>query len=257
MRASGIDIMGTSPTVMASPRQMGKSVLSAVFDEWVQEKDRPKEYLKFSVPPLAVVLSLLEEKRDLTAILETLITSSRSGATTVVDDVHLNTAKEIYSYFTKKHTLRRIKNDFISDWMQKVDHLAETPLEVEKDDLKILVTLPRAYEYNKEVDNLTKNFKSVPNNSTIRDFESELEFVKKVSISQSNHGNGTDYFWKTPAGHLMRIRLLNNDLGKPAWDCLAQQKRIKIKTIACAVSRVKGYDFYVLQPDRRMEVNIA
>lgn len=252
--------MATSPAVITSARQMGKSVLSAVFDEWVQEKDRPKEYLEFNTSPLALVIAMQEAGKTTDEIFVTLKgvgTNSRISTDNVVTKEHEEKSKEIYSYFSKKHTLRRIKGDFISEWMNKVDELCENPNRVDKTYTGVLVTLPRIYQYNRDVEAVMKNYKTVSKNQRVEDFESELTFVKALDVHTRYNGTQTEYYWSTPSGHLVRFCLDHAGLGKPAWDLLAKQKTIKLSTINCATSRIKGYDFYVLHPNKKMEVNIA
>lgn len=262
--------MGTSPSVMRA-HQSGKSILNQInarqgkaqpvsvwFDEIESVIDSTKKdpvYLDFNTPALAIVLCLLEEGKSPSECLEAIL--STNDYSHLVNALHVDQANTIYSYFSKKHTLRRVKGDFVSDWMNSVDQLCENLYKINKEHVRILVTLPRIFEYNKNIEAVMKPRKSVAKDLRVDDFESELKFVNSVVVHAQHQGTRTDYFWETPNKYLVRICIDHTDLGKPAWDFLARQGKIKLSTINCATARIKGYDFYVLHPNKKMEVNIA
>lgn len=266
--------MGTSPLVMTA-RGTGKSIIAQiqarsgsqvwldefddVFSDSKKKEDKPV-VLEFNQNPLALTLKFLREGKMLFDVISILATTPASDKSLRVSDEDLATAETIYNYFSKKHMLRRIKGDFISEWMLRVDDLCENRKTVNKDNLKVLVSLPRIYKQNLETEELIKEFKSVPIVNTkatyIDKFASELEFVKRFEFRESNSRKYVDYFWKTPNDYLVKIREEEGSVGISAWDCLARSKRIKIATKSANVARFKGYDFRVLTPSKILSVDI-
>jgi hypothetical protein len=162
------------------------------------------------------------------------------------DDVQL--AQDIYDYFSKKHTMRRLKGEYVSPFMLKVDDLCERKYRVSRDLLPALSTLPRIYKQNKQLESIIKNRRSVNKGTVKSNSTVEISFVDKVDMKFPSGRKGTDYYWSTPSNYLVRIRLVDADAGKCAWEYLSTLGKLKIKSSFFTASRVKGYEFYAIQP---------
>ena len=226
--------------------------------------DKPKEHLNFNVPPLALVIAMIERNKSLSDIIETL---HGAGSTDVdmpervVTAEHLIQADQIYRYFASKFTMRRLKNEYISSWMEKVDAFCNERNRIDKESLTVLVTLPKFYKENRELEPLMRDYSGVSvktgKDVLIENFAETLTFIKKIE-RRAKRVFYNDYYWKTQNNKLVRIRLENNTAGVGAWDCLGKLGKIKITSDYCYVQRIQGYDFYVLQPHSvNMEINIA
>lgn len=254
--------MGTSPSVITNRRQ-GKSYtatqsMNVFFDELEQKNNKPKEYLNYSTDALAVVIALIEQGKglvEITELLETKRNRSLEYYIGIASPAHQTQADKIYKYFAKKHTVRRLKNEMISDWMLAVDEIAENPERINKDSIKILVTLPKFYKENRDLELLMRDYKSVPSKVAMPlvDFDMSIKFVKTIERSALS-GKYKDYYWSTPTGHLLRIRQEPSNVGISAWDYISQQGTIKIKGKYCKAVRLQGYDFNILQPIPTMEI---
>lgn len=233
--------------------QYNKSFIDVFFKEdEPAQSEKPAVYLNFNIPPLAFVLEQLDSGVSLYEIGENLKSYSKTGSYRVILKKHVERADHIYEYFTKKHTLRRLKNEFISPYMLAIDELADNKYHVREDHIPILVTLPRTYEQNTQLEGLFKNHASYAE-TTVQPFEEPVEYIKTVKIvnksSAENH-----YFWKTKSNNLLRIRCKVNDVSNSAWRHLTKQRNVKFNTVWCYPQRVTGYEFVLLEPGSDLEV---
>ena len=259
--------MGTSPAVMTA-RQHGKSIFgnnpTAVWvDEWdvkgfrTDGPEKPKVYLDFITPPLALVIAMQEAGKQLTDIVP-IISNKIKIDTVPITAEHQQQADEIYNYFSRKHTMRRLKGEHISEWMLAVDDLCENRKRINKESVQILVTLPKFYKENRAVEPLMRDYKSVPADKiqVVENFNEELEFVKKIQRRSANSKHD-DYYWKTKNNYLVRVRLDTSAAGSSAWECLSKIGKVRLTATHCHPMRIEGYEFYVLQPNSKMEINIV
>jgi hypothetical protein len=56
---------------------------------------------------------------------------------------HQAQAAKIYNYFANKHTMRRLKDEHISEFMLAVDDLCDNRKRIDLEHVKVLVTLPQ------------------------------------------------------------------------------------------------------------------
>ena len=236
-------------------------------DEWDEvvakpTLEKPKEYLEFNTPPLALVIAMQEAGKDLTDIFTTLLgVGQRPHIKTknVVNLEHQKHAAEIYNYFAKKHTMRRIKGEWISKYMLAVDDLCENRRKINKENVKVLITLPRIYNQNRALERVMKGRKSAKkiDISSSAAWRGEIEFVEKVHV-KAGRTNEYQYFFSTPNNYLMRIVVKKGEYGSNAWDFVAAQGKVYIETQAVYTYAVKGYDFNVLQPlPESLEIKIV
>lgn len=211
-----------------------------------------KNYLEFNTPPLALVLAMQEAGKQTYEIFDTLNGLGKRPhikADSVVSLENQTKAAEIYDYFAKRHTLRRLKGEYISNFMLAVDDLCENRKKIDDQHIKVLVKLPQFYEQNRQLESVMRGHKSVKKlqNLSFDSWSGEVEFVKQVHI-KSSRVNEYQYYFKTNKNYLMRIVLKSNDYGVSAWNALANQGKIHIETDIVYTFHIKGYDFNVLQP---------
>lgn len=247
-------------------RQQGKSIFGKkVTAVWVDEAEElfetPKEYLEFNTPPLALVLAMQEAGKagyDIYSTIEGVGKHTRIDAGNVVTVEHQQRAAEIYDYFAKKHTMRRIKGEYVSKFMLAVDDLCDTRKKIDKESVKVLVSLPRIYEQNRALERVMKGRKSAKKMDLLpfAAFRGEVEFVERVHVKMGRT-NEYQYYFSTPKNYLMRIVVKKGEYGSNAWDTLVKFPKLHIDTEAVYTFPVRGYDFNVLQPSPdHMEIKV-
>lgn len=243
--------------VAMTARQQGKSIFGKkVTSVWVDEAEEvfetPKEYLEFNTPPLALVVAMQEAGKagyDIYSTLEGVGKHTRIDAGNVVTVEHQQRAAEIYDYFAKKHTMRRIKGEYVSKFMLAVDDLCDTRKKIDKENVKVLVSLPRIYEQNRSLERVMKGRKSAIKMELLpfAAWHGEVEFVERVHVKYGRT-NEYQYYFSTPNNYLMRIVVKKGEYGSNAWDALVKFQKLHINTEAVYTFPVRGYDFNVLQP---------
>ena len=235
---------------------------SALFD--ITEKSEilgeyPIEYLEFNTPPLALVIAMQEAGKQSHEIYEALISAGKHSRIDIVPAIgveHQKRAAEIYDYFAKKHTMRRIKDEYISKYMLAVDELCDNRKKIDQESVKVLVSLPRIYDQNRAVERVIKGRKSAKKMDLLPHaaWRGEIEFVERVHI-KTGRTNEYQYYFSTPKNYLMRVVVKKGDYGVVAWDTLAKLGKLYISTEAVYTFPVRGYDFNVLQPSpEHMEI---
>jgi hypothetical protein len=240
----------------------GNTVNAVVIDEWTEwnptraAKPAPPKYLDFNTPPLALVLAMLDAGKDVVQIYSTLSSLGESPhikVETAVEARHQAQAAEIYNYFAKKHTMRRIKDEFISEYMLALDDLIDNKKRINEESVKILVSLPRIYEQNRALERAMKGRNSAKKIDTLSfsAWRGEVEFVERVLIKSKSHSKSHSeyqYYFSTPKNYLMRIVVKKGQYGSNAWDLLAEHGKLHISADVTYTYNLKGYDFNVLQP---------
>lgn len=242
--------------IFTTVRQQGKSSLVAAYNDWVQESERPKEYLEFNTDPLALVCAMLRAGKEYYAIASTLQgVGTRTVLTdTVITDEDKEYAQRIRKHFRNKILMRRLKNMNISKFMQAVDEILETPLRIEKDSVSPLMKLPDFYEEDKVTEALFAEHTSVPARN-VKGLDTTLEYAGTVKRRTSRTKVDMQY-WRAPSNHLVRVIFPLHDMGRSAWECFAKHGKIKINTISGGVSKVTGYDYFVYQLGADYEVEL-
>jgi hypothetical protein len=249
-------------------RQNGKSMLTgnSIQHIWLDEADdffgkheksKTPSYIQFNYDPLVMVCYLTRTGRDLHDVISCLVNSPENledklGVSASDEDREF--AESIYNYFGKKHTLRRIKGEHISEWMLKVEDLCANRTKIDREHLKVLVTLPRIYKQNRNIESVMKEVETAPLKKYIEDFSSELEFIKMLEIKESNSNNYVDFFWKTPNKYLVRVRLEKDNPGVSSWNFMSKHKKILIKSKSANTVGVKGYNFNMITLNKILEV---
>lgn len=220
--------------------------------EWTpkQVEPAPKEYLDFNTPPLALVLAMQDAGKDSSEIYTTLMGVGKRNINVdnVVTIQHQKIAAEIYDYFAKKHTMRRLKSEWISEYMLALDDLCENRKRIDKESVKILVTLPRIYNQNRELETVMKGRNSAEKLQSLAfaRWSGNVEFVKRVHIKAGNT-NEYHYYYSTPKNYLMRVVIKKGAYGQSAWDTLSALGKLYIDADVVYTYPIRGYNFNVLQ----------
>lgn len=236
----------------------GNTVNTVAMTEWTEwnptrpDESAPIKYLNFNTPPLALVLAMLDTGRDVVQIYSTLWWLGKSPnikADSAVEARHQAQAAEIYNYFAKKHTMRRIKGEFISEYMLALDDLIDNKKRINEESVKILVSLPRIYEQNCALERVMKgrnSAKKVDERDKLGAWECEVEFVERVHY-KTKQINEYHYYFSTPKNYLMRVVVKANSYGQTAWTALSALGKLHIDAEVVYTYSVRGYDFNVLQ----------
>ncbi len=233
--------------------------VASIFDDNIwdisdnNKAKKPKVYLDFNTPPLALVVAMQEAGKDTSQIFDTLVGVGKAPRPVLLEDAvsaeHQARAATIYDYFAKKHTMRRLKDEHISEFMLAVDDLCENRKRIDLEHVKVLVTLPRFYEQNRMLESIMHRHKSVKKIDTVSfaAWHGEVEFVERVHVKNSRL-NEYHYYFSTPKNHLMRITVQKGDYGVSAWDTLVKLGKLHIDTEVMYTKPIRGYDFNVLEP---------
>ena len=213
------------------------------------------QYVDFNTVPLALVLAMQDAGKISGEIYNDLLTSASDIKNTVSVEHHKQAAK-IYDYFGKKHLFRRIKGEYISEYMLAVDQLCENRQHINVKHLPILVTLPRIYNQNLTLERIMKNRKSAQKNEYYIQWHEEVEFVEKIHIKRGAM-NEIHYYFSTPDNYLMRVVVKKDEYGEAAWNTLASAGKLFINSESASACKIKGYEFFVLQPAMPAEIKIV
>lgn len=228
-----------------------KALFGDIFDDAVTKKD-PKR-IEFDYDPLAFVCAMVRSNFQPFEIISFL--QYPGNELTPQDNIEQqdkDRADIIRSYFSKKHMLRRIKGEFVSKWMHKVDCLCEKPTTIDKDLLTVVVTLPRIFEHNLFTDELAKEYTTVPDKA--KPFVLEpVEFVTK-KLRQTRNGSNFEYYWRNSNKQLLRQRVSAGDPSNQAWDFIAKQGRVRMSCLHPAVAKLEGYNFQLFNLSADTEI---
>ena len=259
--------MKTNITATMLGRRQGKSMLGkSLTSVWANEAqelfDKPVEYLDID-NPLAIACAMLRKGKQGYETYEIFVGNLFGSSDDLqrgkkeVEQQDVDTADKILNYFDKKHTMRRLKGEFVSKFMLAVDEISEDRTRIKKDNLKILVSLPRIYEQNLALERVMKDRKSAKKMDLIpfAAWHGEVEFIERVLVRASGNTE-YHYHFSTPNNYVMRI-VVKNGYAVPAWDTFAAMKKLYISTQSMYTYPIRGYDFNVLQPNpEHMEIKI-
>lgn len=239
-----------------------------LLDTYVQAKTpvlKEKEY-EFSFDVLAYACQQYEQGCAPFTIIQEfsdLSTENDTPATPVrveIEQQYRDLANTIRDYFSKKHMMRALTGEFISEWMQKVNLIIDRPRSYTFDLLKVVSTLPRFYKTNIELESMMKTAWSVPTDSVNNDyvatgFTTTATFEKKIA-SKTKNVDEIMYYWKTEDKYLVRARVSKNDPSNCAWEALSKMPSIKIKFNKPYYKKLAGYNFNVYIMSEHCEVTL-
>ena len=235
----------------------GTKINTVVIDEWTtwdcnqaQAGLSEPVYLEFDNDPLAMVCAMLRTGKQYSEIAEVL-----HGYTSIKDTIEAEDRERaivVRKHFRNKILTRRLKNMNISKFMLAVDDLIESPCRVNKDSVSPLLKLPDFYEEDKATESIFNAHTSLPNKQQ-RGLHTTIEYVGTVKRRSSRSKLDIQY-WRTPHNYLVRLQFPLNDMGLAAWQFLAQQGKVNIKSETGIVTRVIGYDYNVYALGAKYEI---
>ena len=246
----------------------GTNVNTVAVDEWDEwfPKEEVKEtvYLEYNANPLALVCAMIRNGKqpyEAAEVLNSMVAriSQKIHFENAIEREDEDRANEILKYFAKKHTMRRIKGEWVSEYMRSIDEIVDNPLRINKEHVSILVTLPRIYEQNRGIERVIKGYKSAPkpNDLSFPAMEGEVTFVERLHFKVGRN-NEYHYFWRTPNNYLMRIVVQKGHYGSEAWDLLAKHGKLHVSADITHTFNIKGYDFNVIQPNpEHMQIKLV
>ena len=242
-----------------------KSTSSIFDDDWdVTENsaaEKPKIYLEFNTPPLALVIAMQEAGKKFHEIYEALIGAGKHSRIDIVPAIsaeHQKRAAEIYKHFQQKYTMRRIKGEYISNFMLVVEDLCENRKKIDLEHVRPLMCLPKFYDTNLSLERIMKTHKSAKQIKNIEwaAFRGEIQFIERVHC-KTGRNNEYHYFFSTPKNYLMRVVVKKGEYGYSAWNTISKIGKVNIEANVVYVMNIKGYKFNVLQPSPDMEISIV
>ena len=244
----------------------GTKVNAVVIDEWTTWDcnqaqagvEKPVEYLEFNDDPLALVCAMLRRGKQYGEIAEVLHGNYQTRVTRdlpisqVIEAEDRERAIVVRKHFRNKILMRRLKNMNISKFMLAVDDLIESPRRIDKDSVNPLLKLPDFYEEDKATESIFNAHTSLPNKQQ-RGLHTTIEYVGTVKRRSSRSKLDIQY-WRTPHNYLVRLQFPLNDMGLAAWQFLAQQGKVNIKSETGCVTKVIGYDYNVYALGAKYEI---
>lgn len=229
-------------------------------NDWIEEdifseKKRKVEYLYFDDDTLALVCSCLRTGKDLaqTFTIVEQVGKKQIDIKGIIKSEDRELADKISIYFQKKFTLRRLKNEYISPWMQKAEAVLQTPKIIREDHIGLLVKLPDFFIENREMETIFKKYKSYPSPKKAVDFDNYISFVESVKRNSKNQKHIT-YYFSTTEDYLVSVTVPNNNIAIGAWQFIADEiKTVKLKGIM-TVSNQAGYDFWLLKLNSNYQI---
>lgn len=229
--------------------------------------ETPKVYLNYNFDPLALVCHMLNLGKHSSDIVSTLcatefrpeqkLHAQDQKSVPVITEKAKAEADAIYNHFANKLTVRRIKYGQISSWATEVEKLCENRRTITGDSMGVLVTLPKFYKENLEIEQLIKQYQSVNTGqyTSMPSFDQTVTFVKCIQ-RRTSRASHNDYYWKTSDNNLVRVRVKTSDMGIPAWNFFADQQQIKISSGFIVAEQIRGYDFTVLSTHPDIKVSL-
>lgn len=242
------------------------SAISIDFDDWdLTSEDsvafeKPKQVLIFDINVLALVLSMYDDKKqpfEVAEFLHTLHPDSKITVDNPVSSAHVHRANQIYDHFANRIILRRLKGQNISKYLLTVEELCENRTAVEKDAIPVLVTLPKFYKQNQELESLSKEYNSAEKIAGYVNIDETVEFVKSVHV-ENRRKDETWFFWRRTDQTLVKIIAQNNDVSVGAWKFLASLNKIHIKSSRAMVDNLLRCPFNIIDVNNRhLEIELA
>lgn len=234
-------------------------------NDWIEvdvfsRKKRPVEYLDFDDDTLALVCGCLRVGQDLPQTFATVeqVGKRQVGLKGVINSNDREQADKIRSYFKNRIITRRLKNQFISEWMKKAEAVLETPKTLREDYISLLVKLPEFYRENTEREAIFKQHISMPKpentKSSITELNSLVCFAGSVERNSKNQKHVTFYF-ATEDNYLVAVDVERSDMGYKLWNWFSyNQQPFRLKCESVAVRHHPGYDFYHMNLNPTYEI---
>ncbi len=153
-------------------------------------------------------------------------------------------AEKIRKYFKQSFLLRRLKNEFISNWMNTVDVALDATETAKQSWLAPLISLPRFYEEGIATDKIFKSAKPLDPTKLDRNykFQGEVKFVGKVHRVAKN-ANTWRYYFKDQKENLLLLETAATNNTIPILEFLVQSAKSIIIDATVGYTLHPGHDF--------------
>lgn len=234
-------------------------------DDWLEEEifsgeKRKVECFNFTDDTLALVCGCLRTGHDLVQTFTTVeqVGKKQISIKDVINSEDRELANKIRSYFKNRIITRRLKNQYISKWMEKTEAVLETPNELREDYISLLVKLPDFYQENTEREAIFKKHvsmsKPVNTKISIVELNSLVSFAGSVERSSKSEKHVTFYF-STEDNHLVAVDVERSNIGYKLWNWLAHSNQsFRLKSESVQVTTHPGYEFYHIKLNPNYEI---
>ncbi len=206
-------------------------------EDTLKNKKEETKLITFHHDPLAFTIKMDSDGMSLGEIHTALLLAN----TTEVEQCFIDEASKIRSFFNHSILLRRLKNEFISSFMEIVEALNNNVYVVDESHLKALVKLPDFFKESTETNMLFAEHVSLSINQPSGDLSDTWNFVKKIKRS-SKHENQYRYYFTNDKKQLLSFFVNVSDRSFPVWNYIASSGPVGIKGYAYP-NKQPGHDF--------------
>jgi hypothetical protein len=245
-----------------------KNVISVNWDEWDNidntEKESAVEKVEqvyhFDFDPLAYTLAAIAANKSLGEIHTMLVGNSNvflSPSTygdvehkTLIEESanYLEASEQIQRYFKNRQLMRRLKNQYLSDYMISLENLLENIRQVKQSQVAILVKLPDFYREGKETDQLFNQYQSVEGSPGQTFVDDEFMYISKIE-RYSNKDNTIRYYFVNQKQELLKMEFKTYDRANNLVDYIVRQNKPVRITGYSIVKHQPGYDDFLIYID--------
>jgi hypothetical protein len=240
-----------------------KNTVSIDLSDWtkasVNKKTEEDPVFTYDFDPLALTLGLLDQDNHYTDI-HTLLSSSNevisnfqplkyNNIFTLINDFQ-SKSETIQRYFKHRLLLRRLKNQYISKYMNALEDLLNNPCCLKLSNIKILLKLPEFYREGIETDNLFKNYQSIEPPFRQDNVKDHFQFVGKIS-RHSSQENKLRYYFSNSNNNLLLIESVLGSNEQNLMDYMLRHSKSIIIEGCAYIKHQPGYeDFLIYQQGR-------
>lgn len=163
-------------------------------------------------------------------------------------------ADAVRRHFKNNFLLRRLKNEFMSEWMNTVDQALDSPRKIKKEWLAPLITLPLFYDESVATAEIFKNVCAIdPTVGVSNYFNGEIKFVGKVQRIAKRESVWR-YYFKDQHNHLMLLNLESHSPAIPIWNYMIDNSRSIEIEASVALNKHPAHDavHYRLTPEYKI-----
>jgi hypothetical protein len=245
-----------------------KNVISVNWDEWDNIDNTEKELAvekvdqvyHYDFDPLAYTLAAIAANKSLREIHTMLCSNTNnflspppyndSEHKTLIEESanYLEASEQIQRYFKNRQLMRRLKNQYLSDYMISLENLLENTPQVKQSQVAILVKLPDFYREGKETDQLFRQYQSVEGSPGQNFVDDEFTYVTKIE-RYSNKDNKIRHYFANQKQELLMMEFKTYDRANNLVDYIARQNKPVRITGYSIVKHQPGYDDFLIYID--------
>jgi hypothetical protein len=213
--------------------------------------------LEFEYDPLSLVVEAVDKNVALMEIHAFLTNQAYEThndlGNMIITESSLERSKKIRSYFKNRLFMRRLKNQYISDYMVALEAVLENPNSINTDSVAILVKLPDFYREGQETDAIFNVHNSVDkrhnNWTTVND---EFTFVGKVKRYTKQQNRTRFYFANKQKNLLMHETFCGDQQEKMIEFMISTNPKLGFTGYA-KLTHQPGYEHFLLYNNGRYD----